>query len=675
MCAYAIPPLVALVAALAGLLAADAASVAACVFACAVCALVTSRRDALAALIRTHAQDNPVARVAGGARDVVALSLAAACAFLSLETTYNANVGGIMPEGARMALSLVFGAMLALYLIAQRHGVAAVPVAVACQVAGFVDYFLVMFKGTVVQPADLLALSTAASVSGGYVYLLKSSVFVGLSFCALSVCALSFAGPAAAPEGYRRPAGLRVALVAIGVCIVAAMGNNLAGRELADEGFAVRYYYLRESTEEMGIIPSFASMVQDLRLKPPVGYSDERAAEVERDLVGAYDARCANDLARTAATAQFQGKQPAIVAVMNETFTDLSVYDVLARQGYAGPTGLKSLADGVMERGWVNVSVYGGSTCNSEFEFLTDVSMAYVGGGKSPYAMYDLSHVDNLARQLGRMGYATHAMHPNLASNWSRDRAYAMLGFDDFIDITGFESPSLFHGEPSDAATYDKVIELLETDERPQFVFDVTMQNHSGYDQGNVDKSLLPGFDLEGRVDDSGNDLGAISDEYVACINESDRALLEFVDRLSRLDRPVCLVFFGDHHPYFSGDLNDASFEGEDRGTHLARLYQTNYLMWANYDVASNGMDGGPAVGNRGLSTLGAAMLERLGAPLTDHQKCVLQTSMELPIISLMGCGEADGTWHSAEEGPASFPQAYRDLGLVEYRNFATNVS
>jgi hypothetical protein len=290
--------------------------------------------------------------------------------------------------------------------------------------------------------------------------------------------------------------------------------------------------------------------------------------------------------------------------------------------------------------------------------------------------MYDLSRVDNLASQLKSMDYVASAMHPNVASNWSRDRAYPTLGFDTFYDITSFDNPKLFHGEPSDEATYDKILELLESDARPQMVFDVTMQNHSGYDQGNIDAQYLPGYKLGGMVDDSGQSLDAICDEYIACINESDRALVSFIERLSQLDRPVCLVFFGDHHPYFSGDLNDASYPDEDRMAHLTRLYQTNYLVWANYDVAGAPEAGtAPSVGDRGLSTLAASAMERIGAPLSDHQKAVLQTSAELPIISLMGCKDASGAWYNAEDGQNRFPQAYKDLGLVEYRNFAENVS
>ena len=41
------------------------------------------------------------------------------------------------------------------------------------------------------------------------------------------------------------------------------------------------------------------------------------------------------------------------------------------------------------------VSVMGGGTANSEFEFLTGNSMAFIGTGKYPYQLYDLSESDS----------------------------------------------------------------------------------------------------------------------------------------------------------------------------------------------------------------------------------------------------------------------------------------
>ena len=77
-------------------------------------------------------------------------------------------------------------------------------------------------------------------------------------------------------------------------------------------------------------------------------------------------------------------------------------------------------------------------------------------------------------------------MHPQSAVNWKRSSVYEQLGFDRFLSIEDFESAPVYHSGATDASTYDKILELLEQDAAPQFIFDVTMQNHSGYGEGSV---------------------------------------------------------------------------------------------------------------------------------------------------------------------------------------------
>ena len=58
-------------------------------------------------------------------------------------------------------------------------------------------------------------------------------------------------------------------------------------------------------------------------------------------------------------------------------------------------------------------------------------------------------------------------------------KIYQQLGFGDFLSIGDFEGAPYYHAGVCDYATYDKILDLLRTDEAPQFIFDVTMQNHA----------------------------------------------------------------------------------------------------------------------------------------------------------------------------------------------------
>ena len=144
-------------------------------------------------------------------------------------------------------------------------------------------------------------------------------------------------------------------------------------------------------------------------------------------------------------------------------------------------------------------SVTGGGTANSEFEFLTGATTAFVGLGKIPYQLYQMNGVNSLAKDLKELEYTATAMHPQNPVNYHRDKIYQQLGFGDFLSIGDFEGAPCYHAGVCDYATYDKILDLLRTDEAPQFIFDVTMQNHGGYDYGTVPAEELTNYWVEGQ--------------------------------------------------------------------------------------------------------------------------------------------------------------------------------
>ena len=133
---------------------------------------------------------------------------------------------------------------------------------------------------------------------------------------------------------------------------------------------------------------------------------------------------------------------------------------------------------------------------------MTGNSMANLGSGVYPYTIYNMETTGNLAEQFKSLGYSTTAMHPNHATNWNRENVYKDFGFDQFLSINDFQGADTLRGMVTDQATYDKILELLDQNADPQFIFDVTMQNHSGYDTGllPVDKQMHLNIDATDRT-------------------------------------------------------------------------------------------------------------------------------------------------------------------------------
>lgn len=573
----------------------------------------------------------------------ILLMLAGLFAMLALEIPSNHDLTWAYPLCLLLEWSLITAVMIGLYHLFQQHGVAPAVIAFALWGVGMAEFFVITFKSMPIQPADLSALKTAAAVSAGYDYIFSPFGLYGMAMLAVSMFLCSLASAFRAPKPERTRKMLLTNLVIAALCL----GGVAAHVTLIDyyNTLNITVYTWRplESYYRQGFLPTFISSAQTIKPPVPADYSMDAARQLEDELAATYDSSEGANAGRTAAEAQFKQEKPAVVAIMNETFSDLSVYQNM-HAGYNGPQFFKSLPD-ALSRGKLYVSAYGGGTCNTEFEFLTGNSMSYLGSGVYPYTIYDLADTGNLAEQFKKLGYTTTAMHPNHGTNWNRENVYANFGFDEFLTIEDFQTADKLRGMVTDEATYDAIIDMLKTDEAPQFIFNVTMQNHSGYETGLLPASKQLNLSIDGESDPEVN-------EYLSLIDESDRALEKFIGDLRELDRPVVVVFFGDHQPFFPDKFNDRFFPGEDKTAHAMRLWQTDYLVWANYDVA--GRDQKSATVDLSTNYLGASMLDLIGAPLSSFQKAQMTLRQALPAINTTGYVDSAGELHlaSVKEAP-----------------------
>ena len=505
------------------------------------------------------------------------------CALLVIEVPFNSYMPFGGPSFFWLEMLIAGLLMLAFYYLGQRHASCCVIPLLFFFIIGFAQGFIKRFKNAGILPTDLFALGTAAAVSNEYVFSFNDQTLLGITFAVCAIALLSLVRPAA-PHGEHTAryvcANLGRALGAMLLLAAIVLVPNYAS--LRDEQrvywFSIDYY------QSQGFLPTFIAIAQDMPIKRPAGYSDDNALATMRQHADSYRAHAQADKGHVQAAKQFEELKPSIVVVMNESFSDLSLYDGM-HAGYPGPQFFKTGLDDALARGKLNVSVIGGGTCNTEFEFLTGNSLSFIGTGKYPYSIYDLSNIDALAMHIRGLGYRTCAIHPNWPSNWYRDKIYPQFGFDQFLSIDDFggipnvevdrQTPNephfeVFHSGVSDAGTYDMVLKMLEEQDDPLFFFDVTMANHGSYDQDNIPAEYQQHYhvtDHEGEASDES------VNEYLACIERSDDDLRDFVTRLKELERPVVLVFFGDHQPAFSGEFNDFWYTDEPADAHARRAF------------------------------------------------------------------------------------------------------
>ena len=477
---------------------------------------------------------------------------------------------------------------------------------------GLINHYVMAFRSTPFVPWDVYSMKTAASVAGNYDFTPTTGViFVTLAMAVLFVL-VRFIDI--------KPSRKVLWRVAPAVCMALALCGlvNL----LQDSSFQTKsrlYPYLftpAHMTKVNGMAVTFSMNLAYVYVEKPQGYSVEKAEEI----LAEYEAKVEVpngielDKLNTAQSLKTKGF-PNIIVIMNEAFSDLSILgDFTTNEDYMPFIHrLQQGADNTVT-GNLTVSVCGGNTANTEFEFLTGHTMDYFPMGSIPFQQYITGEIPSLASRLKEMGYATYGMHPFNSTGWKRNEIYPFLGLDTNYFVRDFENREYIRDYVSDASAYDKIIKIYENKgDKPLFAFEVTMQNHGGYTEEHEN------FTPDVMVDAFDN---AALNQYLSLIKVSDAQLERLIHYFSGVEEDTVILFFGDHQPNDSVVNPILRWNGVDvqnmTAEQTALRYQVPYVMWANFDIEESHKD-------TDISFLAADLMETIGLPLNAYQKFLLE--------------------------------------------------
>ena len=288
--------------------------------------------------------------------------------------------------------------------------------------------------------------------------------------------------------------------------------------------------------------------------------------------------------------------------------------------------------------------VFGAGTSNSEFEFLTGDAMALMAPGTTAYQFNVREGEGTLVSTLKEQGYEAVALHPYPGENWNRDVCYEDMDFDEFLEWEYFEDCPLTRCYVGDQANYEKMLRLLEEKENPEdrlFLFNVTMQNHGGYDvlYDNYSQEIRLTGELEGKY--------PMADQYLSLMRTTDQALAWLLGRLEELEEPTMVVLFGDHQPSVEDEFY-YEISGLDEKTVTSEesliWYRTPYLIWTNYGLEKE------ELGDMSAYYLSGEVLRLAGLETTPYQNFLLEMRKLLPVVHGRGCLDGEGVYRTFEE-------------------------
>lgn len=364
----------------------------------------------------------------------------------------------------------------------------------------------------------------------------------------------------------------------------------------------------------------------------------------------------------TTASSKTTAKKPNVIVVMNESFADLkAVGDLQTSQDYM--PFFRKLKENTI-KGYTYSSVFGGNTANSEFEFMTGNTLAFLPDNSVPYQLFLRSKTAGLTHTLKDQGYGPcYALHPFYKTGYSRYKVYPLMGFDHFYtsdDFSVFTDTVNYH--ITDSEDYKKLISLYEsrTDKsKPFYLFNVTMQNHGSYDGSTLETG--DEVQIEGDLQSYSK-----AEQYLNMIKMSDDALKELVHYFEKVDEPTVIVFFGDHQP----DLEESFYnrllhtdiqklEGEE----LEQLYKVPFLIWANYDIKEENVE---RTSNNYLSTY---LAEVTGIEKTGYLKYLTKLREQIPAINAIGYWDKNGKFYEIDDKKSPYYDLIHEYNLLEYNN------
>lgn len=295
--------------------------------------------------------------------------------------------------------------------------------------------------------------------------------------------------------------------------------------------------------------------------------------------------------------ARYQKEAETINASRTNNLTDSTVVYVLS-ESFSDPSrvpGLKTNKDSMPNirkikagttSGLMLSSGYGGGTANLEYMGLSGLSMANFDSSlSSPYQqLVPSQHWTPTINQMWGAPANSLGYHSYESSMYSRATNYKKFGFSHFYTLTGpdvikyqdkiDESPYV-----SDKSSYDSALEGIKSGKTNKFIQIITMQNHmpyhEWYENNDYTAESTTGTPL-------GDDEQQSIETYQKGVEITDQATQEFLNELDALDKPVTVVFYGDHLP---GIYSSAS---EDDNNSLA-LHLTDYFIWSNKASSSQG--------------------------------------------------------------------------------------
>lgn len=574
-------------------------------------------------------------------RILFALVIPLGC-FYTFETLTH-QMSTMIELAKRLNIAFYYWLFLFVFFIAGRTSISMAICVSAIAIIGVGNYFVVMFRSNPIVPWDIYSFETAMSVADNYVFSVDWALAEHIAMFILMLIV-------GVRTNIRLNKKILRPILTVAMCIPAYFyisylwqDNLERNTGLNDTLFNAKYMHSKD-----GFFVSFILDIHFLQIEEPKNYSDEYALSLLNE--------------QKVEKVETPEELPDIIAIMDETFSDPAVLgDFETNKDYM--PFVHSILRGEVANtisGYTDVSVLGGNTANSEFEFLTGNSMAFFPNGSVPYLQYIRDGISTIVPQLEEYGYTTYGTHPYRAKGWNREFIYDLMGFDYRYFQGSFPFEDKLRNYVSDEADFKSILKWRNNTEGPFFMFNVTMQNHSNYggDFDNFDPQIVAKF--------KNTFSNKYLNKYLSLMYETDQDVASLLSELSQSDRKTIVVFWGDHQPNdyvvrpiykeYGLDFDNQTYEQQQQ------RQKTPFFIWANYDIQEQ------TNVEISLNYLNILLFETAGLQLDEYQtfrKNLWQG--QIPMMNAVGYRNDDGDLVEYDDAPEEIQNLLNEYQNIQY--------
>ncbi len=518
--------------------------------------------------------------------------------------------------------------------------------AVICIMFSVVNYFVYQFRSIPILVSDFTIIKTAFSVMGNYTVVFAFAPYLSMLLLFLFVVIAGKLEETRLAKKHRYHVGGLLVMAAI-VCVY--INSLTTSTFLSDHGVRLRMFRPMDSYRRYGCMVTLAQSMKYAFPETPKGYS----LEAVKAIAGEYPSDVADG----------DAEHPNIIVVINESFSDLSVLgDFETNEDYM--PFVHSLSENCVT-GMTYASILGGRTANTEFEFLTNDSLAFLPSQSVPFQLYIKKEMPSLITSLKDMGYVGNdAMHPWDEKNYHRDVVYPLLGFDHYYNKNNPEIPlEVIRAYPSDTNSTDSIIHNYERyrgmSQDPYVCYMMTVQNHGPFDKkyGNF-KEEIQLVNYPGEEPDV--------EQYLSLIKCSDQAFKELVEYFKGVDEPTVILMMGDHQPKISDSFVETVTNGESRkwnDEETMTRYAVPFVICANYDLKTEKIE------RTSMNYIQTILLESAGVELTGYQKFLKDMREQVPVVTGLGYYGADGNFYQLDDQSSPYYEWMQKYSILQYNN------